>query len=173
MMMSEHSLPQSIQYLLQVEQLNGEHVLSLLEPADLDTQGALFDLLQQESFWDRINPSLDHAVLDRLYIEYLLQCVIQGRESDWCESRYLACYGLNAIIRDRFQNNDLAGFTELQQALARLYRDFGEPVRDAVVNGCLEHLFDDPAIRAAFSDWQSDAVLHEAYLRGCQFSATS
>lgn len=171
--MSDQSLPQSIQDLLPVEQLDGGHVLSLLKSADLDAQGPLFDLLQQESFWNRISPPLDHAVLDRLYVEYLHQCVIQGRESEWCESRYLACYGLNAIIRDRLQKNDLAGFAKLQQALARLYRDFGEPVRDAVVNGCLEHLFADSALRAAFSDWQSDAVLQEAYLRGCQFSATS
>lgn len=171
--MSEQSLPQSIQDLRGVEQRGSGQVLSLLKSADLDAQGALFDLLQQESFWARISPPLDHSVLDRLNIEYLLQCVIQGRESECCESRYLACYALNAIIHDRLQNNDLADFAELLQALARLYRDFGEPVRDAVVNGCLEHLFADSAMRAAFSDWQSDAVLQEAYLRGCQFSATS
>lgn len=157
--------PSDVLAIREQPQIDAAQVLSVFENGDLEAKGALFQFLEEESFWNRIAPAIAHELLDRCYVGYLEQCVIEGRESDWCHSRYLACADLNQMVSEQLGWGEPVAVAAALGLLERLYRHPDSAVKTAVVNGCLEHLFEDEAIRAHFEGWRADPELAMAYDR--------
>ena len=52
---------------------------------------------------------------------------------------------------------------EIKSRLARLYKSGDIDVRECIVNGILEHLFERNDVAAYFIDWKADSELGQAY----------
>jgi len=59
---------------------------------------------------------------------------------------------------------------EIKEWLAKTYKAVDEVVKRCIVDGTLEHLFEDRKIARYFSDWQEDPVLAIAYREAMDWS---
>lgn len=59
---------------------------------------------------------------------------------------------------------------DIRELLAALYKHGNEDVRLAIINGALEHLFEDEEIKKEFADWKNDKELNSAYLKAAEWS---
>jgi hypothetical protein len=71
-------------------------------------------------------------------------------------------------VAEAFRNRDrdaeaLDYFQSSKDTLARLYLEGDEDLKDCVVMGILEHLFEDGTVQDAFADWKEHAQLGAAY----------
>jgi hypothetical protein len=54
-------------------------------------------------------------------------------------------------------------FTKWKKLMEKLYRAGDEQIKRAVVDGTLEHLFEEKELRQFFADWKADSHLKTAY----------
>ena len=54
--------------------------------------------------------------------------------------------------------------------LAALYRQSDEETRRCIIDGGLEHLFEEPGARALFEHWRSDKELSVAYREAAEWA---
>lgn len=140
-------------------------VLDWMRTTDLEVRGALYSIITDAERASRIKPPLQFEDYYAFVIEYLEQCIEQGPEGEWADSRYLAGHQLVAWIIDFWNRKAVprARIAEIKNRLGDLYKRGDEDVRDAVLNGVLEHLFENRQLANYFKDWESDPVLARAY----------
>lgn len=132
---------------------------------DLEMQGALHYFLEKEEFLSRITPSIpEHRILD-FFLNYWSKCLIQDPDGEWADSRYQACRDCMGRFLNYWQDR-----SKRELELLRIKTWFAEcfisgapEIKDALVMGALEHMFEDPGVRAFFSDWAVDRDLRVAF----------
>jgi hypothetical protein len=140
-------------------------VLEWMRSPDLEVRGALYSMITDAERAARIKPALQFEDYYAFVLDYLEQCIEEGPDGEWTDSRYLAGHQLVAWINN-FWNNEAvprARLTEIKHRLANLYKRGDEDVRDAVLNGVLEHLFENRQVANYFSDWERDPALARVY----------
>lgn len=140
-------------------------VLEWMADRDLAVQGATYWAITDRSRSDRIQPNLTLNDYYEFVVPYLERCMIEDPDDDWSESRYLAGHALQHWFRAWWDDKDVprSYVEKLKNELERLYRAADAPLRDAIVNAILEHLFESNEIADYFSDWQKDPLLVEAF----------
>jgi hypothetical protein len=150
---------------VQAQEIPKSRVLEWMRSPDLQVRGALYTIIADAERAKHIRPPLQFEDYYGFVLEYLEQCIKENPDGEWSDSRYLAGHALVAWIFD-FWNNEAvprAKLTEIKHRLADLYRRGDKGVRDAVVNGVLEHLFENRQLATYFGDWRNDPVLGRAY----------
>jgi len=132
---------------------------------DLEVRGALYSMITDSERARRIKPALQFEDYYAFVLDYLEQCIEQGPEGEWVDSRYLAGHQLVAWIVDFWNNKEVPRLrlAEIKHRLAELYKRGDEDVRDAVLNGVLEHLFENRELASYFKDWERDPALARVY----------
>jgi hypothetical protein len=140
-------------------------VLALMAASDLETRGALYGVITDQSHYSRIEPALVFHDYYRFVISYLEQCIIEDPQGECADSRYLAGHDLSGWIVRMFHDPEVprAVLTEVKSRLAQLYKAGDDGVRDGLLNGTLEHAFEDDAVADFFRDWKSDPALDRVY----------
>lgn len=112
-----------------------------------------------------IKPSLETRDCYDFIVTYLEECIVKDPDTEWTDSRYLAGHALVAWINSFWNDQTFPRqrLTEIKERLAALYKNGDDHVRDGVLNGVLEHLFERPSLAKFFKDWKDDPILSKAY----------
>lgn len=147
-------------------------VLEWMLYSDLEVQGALYSMIADTNRAKYIAPRLDTDDYFRFVLPYLEECVLKDPTGAWVDSRYVAGRQLVAWIihfwnDKRFSRERLV---EIKSRLADMYERGADDVRNGVVNGVLEHLFENRELRVYFEDWKDHPILGAAYKRALAWS---
>jgi hypothetical protein len=150
------------------QEIPKSRVLEWMRSPDLEVRGALYSMVTDPERASHIAPALQFDDYYSFVLDYLEQCIETNPEGEWVDSRYLAGHQLVAWIIDFWNNKAVprARVTEVKDRVAAVYKRGDADVRDAVVNGVLEHLFEHKQWVNYFRDWEQDPVLASAYRDG-------
>jgi hypothetical protein len=140
-------------------------VLEWMRSPDLEVRGALYSMISNSERASHVKPALEFDDYYGFVLDYLEQCIEHNPDGEWADSRYLAGHQLVAWIVDFWNNKSVprTRLAEIKRRLGDLYRRGDEDVRDGVLNGVLEHLFENRQLANYFKDWESDPVLARVY----------
>lgn len=132
---------------------------------DLEVRGALYSKIANAECAKHVDPPLQFDDYFHFVVPYLEQCIEQNPDGEWAESRYLAGHALVAWVIDFWNNKEVPRekLADVKRRLGDLYRRGDEGVRDGVLNGVLEHLFENRQLADYFKDWKTDPVLGRPY----------
>lgn len=157
----------------QVTTVTRADVLTWMNSADIQVQGAISHVLLDHPERTRaIEPPLDREDYEVFLRSYLARCIKQDPGGEWAHPRYLAGHAVVAWLLGHRRRGDLElKSVEVWKSWIRdLYLTGDDKVRDAVVNGILEHLFEEKPMRTLFADWREHAELRVAYELACEWS---
>lgn len=137
---------------------------------DIEVQGAAYRIFDQLQHLIETMPEMKDII--HFYISFFRRCIIENPEGEYSENRWTATYSLvrfyKALKKDvAVPKNFLA---EIRLMLSEVYKGGDEAVRQAIVDGSLEHLFEDSEILNDFKDWKNDNILKLAFEKALKFS---
>lgn len=146
--------------------LNRKEVENLFDTEDLECLGAVFAFLSKKETIERISPPISRDFYVENAFNYYGRCIVENPQGEWADSNYSAAYAASGLFRQLWSESEaLKEKPELFKIwIQELYRVGDEKVRKCIVNGILEHLFEDSKIKAFFEDWKNDEILISAYL---------
>ena len=147
-------------------------LIEAMNASDIEVLGIIYAYISEESFARRIEPELNISEVLAFLKRYLGRCIRENPDGDWSDSNYTAGADLvRWFVKLWKDKTNASASLELKHWLAEMYKNEGDDVRLVVVNGTLEHLFENKRIRAFFRDWKQDEVLRRAYDEACSWSA--
>lgn len=142
-------------------------VLEWKKSEDEDVLQLLFHAITYE--FARIQPSLSRAEYGDLLLRVFAVMVRRKAEkrTPYALSPYeigylFACWATEAI-GDSAQPENIEVLNRGREVLGALYQSGDESQRRIIVNGTLEHLFENAEIRQLFAGWQTDVNLLPAF----------
>jgi len=144
------------------EAIHAHEVVAWMQSGDLELQGAAFETLTGHP----LVGTVDADVANDFLFQYLVAALIAETEppSVFGLSPYLAGHEIAGLYR-RFRQKGYAPrwLARMRDELARLYISGDSRRKDVVVNGVVEHIFEEPACRGDFEGWKRHPVLGKAY----------
>lgn len=145
------------------ETISHQRVLDWMKSPDLRIRGALYALT--DTAWDRIRPEINMYEQCNFMADYLLDCIKNNPSSeDYLHSGYEAAWELSDWMKHLLtmenSNETLKG---VASRLEHLYRESDADTRDRIVNGTLEHAFEEENLVPFFEYWQQDVDLRDAF----------
>jgi hypothetical protein len=140
-------------------------VLEWMRSGDLQVRGCIYAMIAEAERAQHIKLPLEFEDYYDFVVPYLEQCIEDNPSMEWVENRYTAGYALVQWIVSFWESEAVPRekIAAIKERLAALYKRGDVGVRDGVVNGVLEHLFEHPGLAEYFKDWQADPVLAPAY----------
>lgn len=152
-----------------------EKVLNWMQSDDLEVLGTLYNFISgpdTDQSRERIVPSLDYCDYYRFLTHFFDLAIRTNLDNsnpeltnDWVYSRYEAARELydwfTEVWVDKEAPRDVQ--IEIKKWIGNFYKDGNLEIRTCLVNGTLEHLFENPEIAEFFSDWKEDKILMRAY----------
>ncbi len=135
---------------------------------DIEVLGVLSSYILEKKYTQRIDPNLTFHEVHQFVMLYYERCLIEDPEGEWTDSDYEAAWSLVNWFKylwsnRRACNKEVANF---KSWLGSLYKTADSRVQSCLVNGIIEHLFEDKQIRSFFKDWEKDTVSRKAYNEG-------
>jgi hypothetical protein len=142
-----------------------QKVLSWLNDNNIDVLGAAYALIFEADLAKRIIPPLEFLHYHKFLIHYFDRCIRENPESEWADSNYTAAWSLVNWFRNVWKDQipRSSELKELKQWLEGLYINGDDQIRRCIVDGTLEHLFENRRIAAYFRDWKHNEILSTAY----------
>lgn len=127
----------------------------------MEAQGALFNLLMNQSHYVRIDPPLTFDDYHPFVMKYYERCLRENPDGDWADTRYTAGWSMVNWFKGLWfdPNVPRSALVELKNWMARLYREGDHDLRTCLVTATFEHLFEDRDIARYFADWMNDDEL--------------
>ena len=132
---------------------------------DTELAGAIYDIVTTDKLRKRIEPPLADKELDDLITEYFERCIITDPKGERTLTRYGAAREAQACILNVWESEggSSESFVRWKKWMEKLYRAGDEGIKRAVVDGILEHLFEEKGLRKFFADWKANPQLKTAY----------
>ena len=155
--------------------ISKDDVVNWMRSDDIEILGALYSFLMKPQCAVRIIPALTLSDYAGFVTHYFERCFHEDPDGDWSDSRYAAARGLISWFGMLWKDDqvDRKELVKLKGWLAGVYKDAEDPVRRCIVDGALEHLFEDHEIADFFTDWKNDSELAIAYAEAAQWSAAT
>jgi hypothetical protein len=143
-----------------------------MKSSDLDALGAIAAYTSDPIYSTRIEPRLSVDEIYQFMLHYLKRCIIENPGGRWASSRYIAAHEAAKLFRTFWSQrfSDTSKPVEMKTWFGTLARIKDADIRDAVITGALEHLFEAPDVAQFFLDWQNDPVLSAAYAESLLWS---
>jgi hypothetical protein len=132
---------------------------------DTELAGAIYDIVTTDKLRKRIEPPLTDEELGNLEMRYFERCILTDPKGEWTLTRYSAAWEAQRCMLDLWDSKggDSQPFVKWKKWMENLYRVGEEAIKRAVVDGILEHLFEEKGLRKFFADWKADSELKTAY----------
>jgi hypothetical protein len=172
---ARHRLDEVNQRLLSTEPISADYIRSLISDPRLgvDIQSELFSFVMNPENVARIRPRLTFEDYQLTALTYLKRCIIDDPPEAIAHSRWIACYEFVNYFKWIWQDSSTrdAGAQVAKQWVRELYMQGDAAQRLAIIQGTLEHLFENPSIREFFSDWMVDKPeIRAAYEQASEWS---
>jgi hypothetical protein len=135
-----------------------------MQRPELELQAAIYDLLTSTERVGKRVPDLrleDYAAFN---LKFFARCIIEDPAGDLTLSRWEAALEFLGSFSYLWDDPSVekSVLSEAKEQLRRLYLEGGSDVRLALVQGTLEHLFENVSVRKFFADWLNDPTLRKA-----------
>lgn len=144
-------------------------VLNWMKSDDLKILGAVFELTIGTG-WERIEPKLNNDIHCEFMLRYLIRCIVENTnfsagDRDFLFSSYEAAQDMVGWINYLWPMKPTTNkiLANIEQALRKTYIEGNTDVRNCIVNGTLEHVFEEKKFRSLFKNWEKDPQLSQAY----------
>ena len=139
-----------------------------LDIGDMELNGLLYDTLSDARYSSIFNFRVTCETIKRITVSYLLKCIQLDLDGEYTHSGYLAGIELSNWIKYWTKNRDIESqeFDVIVNNVADIYKLGDQELKVRIINGLLEHLLDEKALRLAFSHWKDDNVLCVAFNLG-------
>jgi hypothetical protein len=132
---------------------------------NIELKGAAFQILTASR--PIIDGVVDSSKANAFLLEYLLTCMSEegGSGRTFEVLPYVAANDLSRLYRHLRADSDPRSFGLLgrvREGLRNQYLHGGSEQRARVVNGVLEHIFEDSTCRSDFEEWALDPELRDA-----------
>jgi hypothetical protein len=150
--------------MLRGERLSWEEVASWARSGNVELMGAAFQALT--SIADNIDGDIDGVEAERFIVTYLI-LVIEGRggTADVFQMQpYLAAHEIARLYKN-WRGQALPPEDTLKYVrneLFRLYVSGDEKQRRRIVDGAIEHIFEETSCRTDFGDWKDSPIAAKA-----------
>ena len=131
---------------------------------DLETLGAVAEILTSERPNARLHPQMPEAERREFLMRYLGRCIREDPEGEWASPRFEAAGLAQDLLMRSRKSADPEAFAQIKEWLADLYLTGDAEVRHAVAVTVLERPFGQDRIRKRFDGWLEHPVLRTAYL---------
>ena len=130
---------------------------------DIEVLGAIFYIFDQRNHLILQYPSVEKVM--SFYITYFSRCLIENPKGDWADNRYVAAGNLMRLYKALRKDSSISRtqMKDLRLMIKDIYKRGDSDTKKAIVNGLLEHLFEDREIQKEFEDWKMDHNLKSAY----------
>jgi hypothetical protein len=148
-----------------------ERVRGWMKAQELRSLGALYSFLMDSAYSQRIEPGLNFADYHQFVMRYLGRCIKEDVDDDWADSRWDAARDFVSWFRGLWKDPDVPreALRDLEKWLGELYKDGNEDIKRCIVDGALEHLFEEKDIERFFRGWKKDDVLRQAYAEALEW----
>jgi hypothetical protein len=141
-------------------------LLTFAGSRSLSVLGLLAYVANRTNLSARVIPPLSLDERQAILKAYWHRCIVENpADSEFVGNRYISAGEVLGWIRclwdDKSANTER--MADMKEWLASLYRDGNEGIKTCIVQGTLEHLFQNRAIRHYFKDWKEDKELRTAY----------
>lgn len=142
-----------------------EVLLEIMKTKDLETMGAIFNIFDSEEYENLIDQYPDMEDIIGFYVTFFRRCIIENIAGEYALNRYEAAGTLVNFYKGLKKDKRVPKrmIDTVKSMLKEVYMEGNEDIRECVINGFLEHIFEDVQIQADFSDWKNNEVLKEAY----------
>ena len=132
---------------------------------DPELAGAVYDIITTDRLKKRIEPPLADEELENLLMPYFERCILTDPKGEWTLTRYSAAWEAQGCMLKVWDSDggSSKSFARWKKWMERLYRAGDEAIKRAIVDGILEHLFEEKELRQFFADWKADSELKTAY----------
>ena len=140
---------------------------------DIEVLGVVSSYILEKQYIKRIEPHLTFDDVHPFIISYFERCLLENPDGDWTDSSYEAAWSLVSWFRYLWseKENHMKEIENFKKWLGNLYKNGDERLQDCIVNGTVEHLFEDKKIKAFFKDWLGDPILNKAYTLAADWSS--
>ncbi len=147
-------------------------IRELMGMRDIEVQGAVFYLITEPQHSARVRPKLTFQDYRKFVLDYLGRCVMEDPQSEWADSRWEACYDLGKWFSVLWsdQSVDRSALDDFKSVIQKLYLAGDLKTRQAIINGTLEHLFEEPSVRDFFAGWRVTPELQKAFDEAAKWS---
>ena len=154
------------------EDIPRDFVQNCLNDPDLEVQDALFGFFGERGRFERISPPISEEILDNHYKQFLRRTIVEDPQGANALSRYSALLDLCEWFRGAWDAKAPMTFFEgLKAMIGDLYLNGGADVKEAIITGCLEHLFESNSIERFFSDWEANPSFSSAFAMAHEWGA--
>ena len=141
-----------------------DEVRRWISSGDLLTWSAVYAIVEETPA--RIDPEMPAEECAEFVRRYLVRCIDENpMPGEYLHGGWEAAWLLAAHMKV-WRRREARGADSLQPVTAeleRMYRRADPAVRNRVLCGVLEHAFEDPELRPAFSHWDRDGDLRDAW----------
>jgi hypothetical protein len=150
--------------MLRDDRFSASELSSWMFSDDVEVLGAVFQILYGSS---RIDGEVDAEEANQFLLTYLL-AVMQGRTATatvFTLQPYVAAHELARLYKHLRQGltDPSPMLKRVGDSLSEMYIQGENPAKRLVVDGALEHIFEDPRSRADFGHWAIDDQLRTAF----------
>lgn len=149
-----------------------EDVRRWIDSGDLLTWSAVFTLLEEAG--SRVQPEVPLEEQVDFTRRYLMRCLDENpTPGEHLHGGYEAAWELARCVREwrRLGGRAAAAVRGIALELEKLYRRADATTQNRILCGVLEHVFEDPALRPYFANWNRDTELREAYRLALEWGA--
>ena len=143
-----------------------------MDSQEIEILGAVSSYILEKEYTERIEPRLTFEDVHPFIMAYYERCLLENPDGDWADSSYEAAWDLVNWFNYLWSEKErrIKEIEEFKQWVGNLYKTGDRRLQDCIVNGIVEHLFENKKIRIYFNDWKKDPLLKKAYAQGFEWS---
>ncbi|MCP4344847.1 MAG: hypothetical protein GY795_04890 [Desulfobacterales bacterium] len=159
-----------ISYIDKNTKISNYEMISWMESDNIEILGSIFYILDQRNNLIESFPPMEKTI--KFYIHYFRRCLIENPQSDWADNRYIAAYNLMRLYKALRKDNcvPLTFLEDIRAMIIDVYKTGNKEVKESIIGGILEHLFEDKDIQLEFDEWKNDSELSKAYFKALEWS---
>jgi len=153
--------------IIPVERLRG-----WMHRPEIEVQAAIYDLVTSSERVEKLVPDLTFEDCLAFMPAFFSRCITENPNTELTLSRWEAAMEFLGWFGNLWDDPSVhkSVLSEAKDQLRKLYLEGDSDVRKALIQGTLEHLFENASVREFFADWLSDPELQEAYEEAAEWS---
>lgn len=148
--------------------IDNADIKNWMRSSNIEVLGVLTSYILEKEYSRRIEPNLTFEEVHRFIMSYYERCLVEDPKGEWVDSDYEAAWSLakwfNYLWSDKKTYNK--EIIEFKSWLGNLYKSSDKRLQKCLINGLLEHIFEDKNIASFFKEWENDIDLAQAYNEG-------
>jgi len=139
------------------------------QSSNSEVLGALVELMMDKKYYTKVTPRLVFEDYYPFLFDYYIHCMKNDFDGEWAHSRYMAAYELRNFIEGIWNDNQFSKEEkihlrkEIKNKLEDLCLTSDKSLKEVLINGLLEHLFENDTIKNYFKDWKKKSTLNDCF----------